>query len=105
MKLSGGIFNTHSHIADAKNEIIASNLALMKAPYNLISLVMNSLTTRQICEHIQKYKYEQVYDILSQKASEKCTLLTKNFFKTSILMFDYENNILNKSSNFNDFIN
>lgn len=105
VKLSGGIFNTHSHVADAKNEIVASNLALMKAPYILVELVMNSLTTRQICEYINKYNYQEVYNILSKKASEKCTLLTKNTFKTSILMFDYENNILNNINDINDFIN
>lgn len=96
VKLAGGIFNTHSHIADAKNEIISANLAIIKAPYELIKKVMNSNTTREVSEYIQDFKCEKIYDILAKKAKEKCELSVRNSFKIEIIFFDYENNILNK---------
>ncbi|MGP1410556.1 MAG: cobalt-precorrin-5B (C(1))-methyltransferase CbiD [Peptoanaerobacter stomatis] len=103
VKLAGGIFNTHSHIADAKNEIIVANLALMKAPYELLNLVINSNTTRQVNEYIKEYGFEKVYDILAQKASQKCEISIKNQFKTYVLMLDYDNNKLNDLTNIDDF--
>lgn len=95
VKLAGGIFNTHSHIADAKNEIISANLALIKAPYELIKKVMNSNTTREVSEYIKDFNLEIIYDILAKKAKEKCELSVRNSFKVDIIFLDYENNILN----------
>lgn len=95
VKLAGGIFNTHSHIADAKNEIVAANLALMKAPFELIELVMNANTTRQVTEYIKNYNFQEIYDILAKKSCEKCDLASRNSFKTYVMLIDYDNNILN----------
>ena len=95
VKLAGGIFNTHSHIADAKNEIVSSNLALMKAPYELIKLVMEANTSRQITKYIKDYEFEKVYEVLARKAEEKCNTLVKHEFKNHVLMFDYNDEMLN----------
>lgn len=95
VKLAGGIFNTHSHVADAKNEIIVANLAMLRAPYELIKLVMEANTTRQITQYISDYNFERIYKILARKAEEKCDVFTKYEFKNHILMFDYDNEMLN----------
>lgn len=95
VKLAGGIFNTHSHVADAKNEIIAANLALLNAPYELIKSVMEANTSRQITQYISSNNFERVYDVLARRAEEKCDIFIKNGFKNHILMFDYDDGILN----------
>ncbi len=95
VKLAGGVFNTHSHVADAKNEIIAANLALLRAPYELIKSVMKANTTRQITQYINDYNFESVYDILARKAEQKCDVFIKHEFRNHILMFDYDDEMLN----------
>jgi cobalamin biosynthesis protein cbiD len=95
VKLAGGIFNTHSHVADAKNEIIAANLAVLNAPYELIKSVMEANTTRQITQYIRADKFERVYDVLARRAEEKCDIFIKHGFKNHILMFDYDDEMLN----------
>lgn len=95
VKLAGGIFNTHSHVADAKNEIIAANLAVLNAPYELIKSVMEANTTRQITQYISSNKFERVYDVLARRAEEKCDIFVKHGFKNHILMFDYDDEMLN----------
>lgn len=95
VKLAGGIFNTHSHVADAKNEIIAANLAVLNAPYELIKSVMEANTTRQITQYIIADKFERVYDVLARRAEEKCDIFVKHGFKNHILMFDYDDEMLN----------
>ncbi len=95
VKLAGGIFNTHSHVADAKNEIIAANLALLNAPYELIKSVMEANTSRQITQYISSNNFERVYDVLARRAEEKCDIFIKHGFKNHILMFDYDDGILN----------
>ena len=95
VKLAGGIFNTHSHVADAKNEIIAANLALLNAPYELIKSVMEANTSRQITQYISSNNFERVYDVLARRAEEKCDIFIKHGFKNHILMFDYDDGMLN----------
>ena len=95
VKLAGGIFNTHSHVADAKNEIIAANLALLNAPYELIKSVMEANTSRQITQYISSNNFERVYDVLARRAEEKCDIFIKHGFKNHILMFDYDDEMLN----------
>ena len=103
VKLAGGIFNTHSHVADAKNEIIAANLALLNAPYELIKSVMEANTSRQITQYISSNNFERVYDVLARRAEEKCDIFIKHGFKNHILMFDYDDGMLN-SVNISIFI-
>lgn len=46
-KLSIGIFNTHSKIADARLEAFIYYLAMMKAPYELLEKIEGSLTAEE----------------------------------------------------------
>lgn len=98
VKLSGGIFNTHSHIADAKNEIIAANLALLSAPHELIEKVMESNTAEETIEYINDFGYKHVFEILAQKAADKASLHTYGEIEVEIMMFDLRSNFLSESS-------
>ncbi len=98
VKLAGGIFNTHSHVADAKNEIIAANLALLGAPKELIEKVMNCITAEESISAIRDYGYEEVFDILAQKSALKSKGHTYNEISVETMMFDLKGNLICKSS-------
>jgi len=104
VKLSGGIFNTHSHIADAKNEIIAANLALLGAPKALIEKVMQCLTAEESISAIREYGYNEVFDILAQKAAEKSHAHTYNEILVETMMFDLKGNLICESSGANTLL-
>ncbi|MBP2027686.1 cobalt-precorrin-5B (C1)-methyltransferase [Acetoanaerobium pronyense] len=97
VKLAGGIFNTHSHVADAKNEIIASNLALMGAPLKLIKLVMDSLTAEEALSYIRDYGYESLFDILANIAAQKAKRHTYDEVNVEIIIFDLKGNPIGTS--------
>lgn len=74
VKIAGGIFNTHSKVADARNEILIANLALMNAPFELINKINECLTTEEFIEILEedKYKkYKEIYNILSEKCKKR----------------------------------
>ena len=104
VKLSGGIFNTHSHIADAKNEIIAANLALLGAPKALIEKVMQCLTAEESISAIREYGYNEVFDILAQKAAEKSHAHTYNEILVETMMFDLKGNLICESNGANTLL-
>ena len=104
VKISGGIFNTHSHIADAKNEIIAANLALLKAPYELINKVMQSLTAEESIQYILDYGYQNVFEMLADKAAIKSKNHVYNEMDIETMMFDLKGNLICKSKGTDDFL-
>ena len=104
VKLSGVIFNTHSHIADAKNEIIAANLALLGAPKALIEKVMQCLTAEESISAIREYGYNEVFDILAQKAAEKSHAHTYNEILVETMMFDLKGNLICESNGANTLL-
>ncbi len=104
VKLSGGIFNTHSHIADAKNEIISANLALLGAPKALIEKVMQCLTAEESISAIREYGYNEVFDILAQKAAQKSHAHTYNEILVETMMFDLKGNLICESNGANTLL-
>ena len=104
VKLSGGIFNTHSHIADAKNEIISANLALLGAPKALIEKVMQCLTAEESISAIREYGYNEVFDILAQKAAQKSQAHTYNEILVETMMFDLKGNLICESNGANTLL-
>lgn len=104
VKLSGGIFNTHSHIADAKNEIIAANLALLGAPKALIEKVMQCLTAEESISAIRDYGFNEVFDILAQKAAQKSHAHTYNEILVETMMFDLKGNLICESNGANTLL-
>lgn len=100
IKLSAGIFNTHSKVADARSEILVSNLALMKAPYELLEKISECLTAEEAVEVINENNYTEFYD----KVSNKCRYKVKQYLgddetEVEIIMFSMDKTLLGKSDN------
>lgn len=100
IKLSAGIFNTHSKVADARSEILISNLALMKAPYELLEKINECLTAEEAVEVINENNYTEFYD----KVSNKCRYKVKQYLgddetEVEVIMFSMDKTLLGKSDN------
>ena len=67
-KIAGGIMNTHSRVADCRCEIFAVHSALAGASLEQVNGIMNSITTDEIGELLQKYEIaNQVYQSILRK--------------------------------------
>lgn len=71
VKVAGGIFNTHSRVSDARNEILIANLALMGAPTELLKYVEKTRTTDESVDKILDEGYGEVYNILARKCVKR----------------------------------
>ncbi|MGY4105484.1 cobalt-precorrin-5B (C(1))-methyltransferase CbiD [Ignavigranum ruoffiae] len=97
IKIAGGIFSTHSKDADARNEIMIANLALMGAPLSLLEEVDKSLTTEKQAELIIKAGYEQVYQRIVQKIKSRILKLYQfraPHIKVEVITFLTQNEII-----------
>ena len=106
VKIAGGIFNTHSKVADARNEILIANLALINAPYKLINAVNECLTTEEFIEILEsdEYKeYKKIYNILCDKCKERIDLyIDDNEIDIEVMIFSMEKKLLGTSLKAND---
>ena len=88
IKLSAGIFNTHSKVADARSEILISNLALMKAPYDLLEKINECLTAEEAVDKVSNKCRDKVKQYLGDDDTE-----------VEVIMFSMDKTLLGKSDN------
>ncbi|TQQ83206.1 cobalamin biosynthesis protein CbiD [Peptacetobacter hominis] len=104
VKLSAGIFNTHSRNADARSEILVSNLALEGADIEILKKVDSCLTAEEAVAIIKEYGYDRVFDNIAEKCRKRAMQYTDGEINIGVFVFDMEKNILGKSSNAEDML-
>lgn len=105
IKLSAGIFNTHSKVADARREILVSNLAMMKAPYEFLEKVDKCLTAEEAVELINNSEYIDFYNLVSNKCKFKVDeYLGDEDIEVEIIMFSMDKTLLGKSDNTDNLV-
>lgn len=106
VKIAGGIFNTHSKVADARNEILIANLALMNAPFELIKSTNECLTTEEFIDVLEtdEYReYKEIYNILSQKCKERIdTHINDEEINVEVMIFSMNKELLGQSKKAGD---
>ncbi|VIF97391.1 cobalt-precorrin-6A synthase [Clostridioides difficile] len=107
IKISAGIFNTHSKVADARSEILVANLALMGATYEFLNKINQCLTTEEAVELINNSEYRQVYNILSNKCRERVKQYLNedsDDIDVEVIIFSMDKSLLGKSDNTDDLV-
>lgn len=97
IKVAGGIFHTHSHIADARMEILVAHLALLGAPLALLTQVSECDTTEAAMEPIAAYGFQHIYDYLAQRICQRVGQMlrfTENPPTCDAIMFSFDNQLL-----------
>ena len=106
VKIAGGIFNTHSKVADARNEILIANLALMNAPFELIKKVNDCVTTEEFIEILEEDsygKYKEIYNILSDKCKKRIdTYINHDEIDVEVMIFSMDKKLLGESKKAGD---
>ena len=94
IKLSGGIFDTHSKVADARLEILAANLALMGASKEVIEKIFECVTTEGAVDVIDSFGFNGLYDILCKKAENRCAAHIHDELEVGVIMFSMQKGLL-----------
>ncbi|HGT1413841.1 TPA: cobalt-precorrin-5B (C(1))-methyltransferase CbiD [Clostridioides difficile] len=107
IKVSAGIFNTHSKVADARSEILVANLALMGARYEFLNKINQCVTTEEVVELINNSEYREVYNILSNKCRERVKQYLNedsDDIDVEVIIFSMDKSLLGKSDNTDDLV-
>lgn len=94
VKVAGGIFNTHSKVADARREILAAHTALLGAPKELIKEIMDSNTAEAVVETLVKNNYKEVFETIARTASRKAEEHVFNKLNVGTVLYSLQGEIL-----------
>lgn len=98
IKVSGGIFSTHSKDADARAEIMVANLALMGGvPTEFLRKIYGCLTTISMIKLINEAGYQKVYQMIVDKIklrTEKLLAHREPHVEIDAVIFSRENGFL-----------
>lgn len=99
IKLAGGIFNTSSHIADAKLEIIAAAVVEARGDIQVVQAVLQAKTADAAYKTLVEFKFaDRVFAILAQKISHKAKNYVQKYADTKldvkVILFDRQGNII-----------
>lgn len=98
VKVAGGIFNTHSRVADARLEIIASNAVYIDEPRENILKVLRANTAEEACEYI--LKKEMLFNLIANKVANRCYEHSRKEMLFESIIFNYSGEILGCSDRF-----
>ena len=97
MKLSAGIMNTHSHIADGRNEIICTHSALLGAKKEVIEELYQSNTTEKAMEILRRENLMEIWNTIAKQGAYHCRIRTGYRMNIRVVLFDKEGNIIGDS--------
>ncbi|ABR46313.1 cobalamin biosynthesis protein CbiD [Alkaliphilus metalliredigens QYMF] len=94
VKVAGGIFHTHSKVADGRREILAAHLAALGASQQLVLRVLESNTTEEAVGLIQEKGFDRLFSHLADKITEKCVERTQGNIEIGTIIFSMEQGVL-----------
>ncbi|MGL4652799.1 cobalt-precorrin-5B (C(1))-methyltransferase CbiD [Cetobacterium sp.] len=98
IKVAGGIFNTHSRVADARLEIIAANAVSIDEPRENILKVLESNTAEEACEYISKKA--ELFNLIGNKVAKRSSEFSREAIEFEAVLFNYKGDILGSSDGF-----
>lgn len=98
IKVSAGIFHTHSRVADGRADILCSYLAKMRAPYDLIEATRMTNTTDEAVDLLIETPYKGVFDLLAKAAAERATDHSYGALRTEVFLYDMKGRLLGAST-------
>jgi len=98
IKLAGGIFHTHSRVADGRMEVMGANAFLYGLKEESIRKILLSNTVEEACNYVEDKKF---FDYLSNRIRYKMIEYSrKEGFDAEVLLFSFEHGTLGQSDGF-----
>lgn len=101
IKVAGGIFHTHSNIADCRNEIMASHYMKFSGDVEGFTNIMKSNTTEEAIDYV---KDESFFDYLCETIQIRCNQHIRNNISVEVMVFSQVKGLLGKTSQVNNWI-
>lgn len=99
VKVAGGIFNTHSRVADARREILAAHAALLGASPELTEAIMQLNTADESVKLLGDAGMMMVFEQIAEAVTGRCRVLTGGAMKIGTIIYALDGTILGTDQN------
>ena len=104
IKLAGGIFNTSSHLADAKLEILSAAVISVGGDLQVVKAVLSAKTADAAYQKLVELRLENaVFELLSQKISQKAQDYVHKYadvsLKVGTILFNRKGQVISRDFN------
>jgi cobalt-precorrin-5B (C1)-methyltransferase len=97
VKVAGGIFNTHSSVADARMEILAAYAGLLGASQTIMAKIMASKTTDEAVDIILDADQPDYFNHLAEVVKKKVTARVYGNIDFEVVLFSKVHGLLGQS--------
>lgn len=98
VKIAGGIFNTHSRVADARMEIMGANAFLVGESYENIRKILGANTVEEACDYVEK---RELFTVIAEKVKKKVMEYSRaDDLRCESLIFSFKGDTLGYSDGF-----
>ncbi|MGB8702109.1 MAG: cobalt-precorrin-5B (C(1))-methyltransferase CbiD, partial [Thermosynechococcaceae cyanobacterium] len=102
IKLAGGIFNTSSHLADAKLEILSAAAIKAGVSLSIAQAVLNAPTADAAYQQLAEWEWaESVFKIVAQTISQKAQAYVQKYVNVNLdvstILFDRKGTIMSQN--------
>jgi cobalt-precorrin-5B (C1)-methyltransferase len=109
LKLAGGIFHTHHHLADGRREILTAFAAQLRLPATDLNVVFNSATAEAVLQHLRDLDaqtgstwvvnlYDSLTTAIDQRAAAYIYAQTQAQVAVGSILFDRSRHIIARSA-------
>lgn len=96
VKVAGGVFNTHSRVADARMETLSALCALRGANSSVIKSIMESITTEEAVDIIIENNLSDVFEDIAQRVSQRSRAYSYDQIEVASVIFSQKHGLLAK---------
>lgn len=105
VKVSAGIMNTHSHVADARSETIAAHAALQGATRCTVAQIMESVTTDDMLDHLDEAELKDaVCKSIMTKLTQQLNAHSADSTRIEAIMFSKVHGLLGATPNAEELV-
>ncbi|WP_291256847.1 cobalt-precorrin-5B (C(1))-methyltransferase CbiD [Fusobacterium sp.] len=97
IKIAGGIFNTHSRVADARVEIMGANAFLCGESSENIHKILESNTVEEACDYIEKREF---FPFIAEKVKRRVEEYSRGEIQCEVLLFSFKGETLGYTEKF-----
>ena len=104
VKVAGGLFNTHSAVADGRMEILAAHCALLGGSQACVEKIMNSTTTDEATDYLLEEKIPGYFDHLAEAVKRRCEAKVYDNIEIETIIFSKAHGLLGESAGAKDMV-
>ena len=101
IKVAGGIFNTHSRVADGRMETMATCAILVNEKIETVKKIIGANTVEEACDYVEN---NEIYHLIANRIAFKMQEYARADIEVSAAVFSFKGETMGESDNYQKMV-